>query len=111
MPRNASKVLTNFVCTLRLTRLRADSVRSYRSKSQHNFLVFEGPLRNQRPFLYYLPSMFDSWEVQVLFTTSRNIYVRSRRAGERVMRSVTRLLTTRLELRWSGNSGARNHGG
>src|SRR5437773_2079029 len=30
MPRNAGKALTSFVCTLRLTRLRADSVRSYR---------------------------------------------------------------------------------
>jgi RNA-directed DNA polymerase len=38
-----------------------------------------------------------------------NIYVRSRRAGERVMRSVTRLLTTKLKLRVNSakSAGAR----
>jgi len=35
-----------------------------------------------------------------------NIYVRSRRAGERVMRSVTRLLTTKLKLRVNSEKSA-----
>src|SRR5437773_7013402 len=35
-----------------------------------------------------------------------NIYVRSRRAGERVMRSVTRLLTTKLKLRVNSEQSA-----
>jgi RNA-directed DNA polymerase len=35
-----------------------------------------------------------------------NIYIRSRRAGERVMRSVTRLLTTRLKLRVNSEKSA-----
>jgi RNA-directed DNA polymerase len=38
--------------------------------------------------------------------THRNIYVRSRRAGERVMRSVTRLLTTKLKLRVNSEKSA-----
>jgi hypothetical protein len=36
--------------------------------------------------------------VQLPRATHRNIYVRSRRAGQRVMASVTRFLTTRLSL-------------
>jgi hypothetical protein len=41
-----------------------------------------------------------------------NIYVRSRRAGERVMRSVTRLLTTKLKLRVNSEKSVRwlDHG-
>ena len=35
-----------------------------------------------------------------------NIYVRSRRAGERVMSSVTRLLTTKLKLRVNSEKSA-----
>jgi RNA-directed DNA polymerase len=35
-----------------------------------------------------------------------NIYVRNRRAGERVMRSVTRLLTTKLKLRVNSEKSA-----
>jgi len=38
--------------------------------------------------------------------THRNIYVRNRRAGERVMSSVTRLLTTKLKLRVNSEKSA-----
>jgi len=37
--------------------------------------------------------------VRFLSATRRNIYVRSRRAGERVMASVTRFLTEKLKLK------------
>ena len=51
-----------------------------------------------------LPSLTHS------FTLDSNIYVRSRRAGERVMQSLTRFITTKLKLkvnsrrvRWHGH--------
>ena len=40
-----------------------------------------------------------SARVKLLRATDRNIYVRSQRAGERVMASVTRFLTEKLKLK------------
>ena len=48
----------------------------------------------------------DRLGVELPGATHRNIYVRSRRAGERVMSSVTRLLTTKLKLRVNSEKSA-----
>ena len=49
---------------------------------------------------------YEGLGVRLPGATHRNIYVRSRRAGERVMRSVTRLLTTTLKLRVNSEKSA-----
>ncbi len=46
--------------------------------------------------------------VKLPSATRRNIYVRSRRAGERVMASVSRFLTNKLRLGWYASMQARS---
>ncbi len=42
---------------------------------------------------------YESAEVQILRATHRNVYVRSRRAGERAIASISRFLTKKLRLK------------
>jgi len=61
-----------------------------------------------------VPSMFDSLEVKVLCPRSggdeglarRNVYVRSARAGHRVMASITLFITMRLKLKVNATKSA-----